>query len=124
MSLKASVRRAGDVAVVDLAGRITLGEGSGLLRTVIKDLINSGQKHILVNLRNVAYIDSSGLGELVGTYSTVTHANGIIKLLQPQEKVRDLLQVTRLQAVFTTFDDEIEALRSFAASSSAGRLFL
>jgi anti-sigma B factor antagonist len=124
MSLKASVRRAGDVAIVDLAGRITLGEGSGLLRTTIKDLVNSGQKNILVNLKDVSYLDSAGLGELVGAYASVTHGDGNIKLLHPQTKVHDLLQVTKLYTVFMTFDDESEALRSFAAAASSGRLFL
>ncbi len=124
MSLQASVRRAGDVAIVDLAGRITLGEGSGLLRTTIKDLVNSGQKYILLNLKNVSYIDSAGLGELVGSYATVTHGNGSIKLLHPQAKIHDLLQVTKLYTVFMTFGDERDALRSFAAAASGGRLFL
>jgi anti-sigma B factor antagonist len=124
MSLQASVRRAGDVAIVDLAGRITLGEGSGLLRTTIKDLVDSGQKYILLNLKGVSYIDSAGLGELVGAYATVTHGNGIIKLLHPQAKIHDLLQVTKLYTVFMTFGDERDALRSFAAAASGGRLFL
>ncbi|HLH17520.1 MAG TPA: STAS domain-containing protein [Bryobacteraceae bacterium] len=125
MSLKANVRRAGDVAIIDLAGRITLGEGSGLLRTTIKDLLAAGQKHILVNLKDVTYLDSAGLGELVGAYASVTNAGGNIKLLHPQSKVHDLLQITKLLTVFVTFDDEHEALRSFAlAASPGGRLFL
>jgi anti-sigma B factor antagonist len=126
MSLKANVRRAGDVAVIDLAGRITLGEeGSGLLRSTIKGLIQSGQRHLLVNLKDVTYLDSSGLGELVGAYASVTNAGGNIKLLNPQAKVHDLLQITKLLTVFVTFDDEAEALRSFAlAANPAGRLFL
>jgi anti-sigma B factor antagonist len=124
MSLKAFVRRVGDVAIVDLAGRITLGEGSGLVRNTIKDLVTSGQKNILVNLKEVSYLDSAGLGELVGAYATVTNAAGSIKLLNPQAKVHDLLQVTKLYTVFVTFDDEEEALRSFAARAGAGRLFL
>jgi anti-sigma B factor antagonist len=123
MSLKAAVRRAGDVAIVDLAGRITLGEGSGLLRSTIKDLVNSGQKNILVNLKDVSYIDSAGLGELVGSYASVTNVSGNIKLLNPQAKVHDLLQVTKLYTVFVAFDDESEALRSFAAAASGGRPF-
>lgn len=122
MSLKANVRRAGDVAIVDLAGRITLGEGSGLVRSTIKDLINSGQKNILVNLKEVTYLDSAGLGELVGAYATVTNNAGIIKLLHPQNKVHDLLQVTKLYTVFVAFDDEAEAIRSFATVAGAGRL--
>lgn len=124
MSLKAAVRRVGDVSIVDLAGRITLGEGSGLVRNTIKELVNSGQKNILVNLNDVSYIDSAGLGELVGAYASVTNMAGNIKLLHPQAKVHDLLQVTKLYTVFVTFDDEAEALRSFAAAANAGRLFL
>jgi len=124
MSLKAAVRRVGDVNIIDLAGRITLGEGSGLVRNSIKELVNSGQKNILVNLKEVTYIDSAGLGELVGAYATVTNMAGNIKLLHPQSRVHDLLQVTKLYTVFIAFDDEAEALRSFAAAASAGRLFL
>jgi len=125
MSLKANVRRAGDVQIVDLAGRITLGEGSGLLRNTIKDLVTGGQKNILVNLKDVTYLDSAGLGELVGSYASVTNAGGNIKLLNAQSKVHDLLQITKLYTVFAAFDDEPEALRSFAvAASGGGKLFL
>jgi anti-sigma B factor antagonist len=124
MSLKATVRRSGDVSIVDLYGRITLGEGSGLIRNTIKDLVNSGQKNILLNLKDVSYIDSSGLGELVGAYASVTNAGGNIKLLHAQTKVHDLLQITKLFTVFITFDDENEAVRSFAAAAGAGRLYL
>src|SRR5690349_9009049 len=95
MSLKATVRRAGDVSIVDLAGRLTLGEGSGLVRATIKEVVASGQKNILVNLKDVTYIGSAGLGELVGAYATVTNMGGNIKLLHPQSKVHDLLQVTK-----------------------------
>jgi anti-sigma B factor antagonist len=125
MSLKANVRRAGDVQIVDLAGRITLGEGSGLLRNAIKELVSSGNRNILVNLKDVTYLDSAGLGELVGSYASVTNAGGNIKLLHPQAKVHDLLQITKLYTVFIAFDDEPEALRSFAAAASGGgKLFL
>jgi anti-sigma B factor antagonist len=119
MSLKAEVRRVGDVSVIDLSGRITLGEGSGLVRSTIKGAVNSGQKNILVNLQDVSYIDSAGLGEMVGSYATVTNMGGSIKLLHPQSKVHDLLQVTKLYTVFIAFDDETEALRSFAAAAGA-----
>jgi anti-sigma B factor antagonist len=121
MSLKAVVRPAGDVAIVDLSGRLTLGEGSGLVRNTIKDLVNSGRKNILINLKDVTYIDSAGLGELVGAYATVTNMGGNIKLLHPQSKVHDLLQVTKLYTVFIAFDDEAEALRSFASAATSGR---
>ncbi len=124
MSTKAAVRQVGDVAIVDLAGRITLGEGSGLVRNTIKDLVNAGQKKLLLNLKEVSYLDSAGLGEMVGAYASVTHAGGAIKLLHPQNKVHDLLQVTKLYTVFVAFDDEQEALRSFAANAAASRLYL
>jgi anti-sigma B factor antagonist len=124
MSLKASVRKVGDVAIVDLAGRVTLGEGSGLVRSTIKDLVNGGQKNILLNLKEVSYLDSAGLGELVGSYASVTHGGGSIKLLHPQAKVHDLLQVTKLYTVFVAFDDENDALRSFAGAAADNRLFL
>lgn len=117
MSLKAVVRNAGDVAIVDLAGRLTLGEGSGLVRSTIKELVSSNRKNILVNLKDVTYIDSAGLGELVGSYASVTNTGGSIKLLHPQAKVHDLLQVTKLYTVFIAFDDEPEAIRSFAAAA-------
>jgi anti-sigma B factor antagonist len=124
MSLKAEVRQAGDVSVVDLAGRITLGEGSGLVRSTIKELVASGRKNILLNLKNVTYLDSAGLGEVVGAYATVTNVGGNIKLLHPQAKVHDLLQVTKLYTVFAAFDDEVEALRSYASAAAGGRLYL
>jgi anti-sigma B factor antagonist len=120
MSLKAAVRRIGDVSIIDLAGRVTLGEGSGLVRSTIKESVNSGRKNILVNLKEVTYIDSAGLGELVGAYATVTNMGGIIKLLHPQSKVQDLLQITKLYTVFIAFDDEAEALRSFATAARSG----
>jgi anti-sigma B factor antagonist len=125
MSTRATVRQTGDVSIVDLAGRITLGEGSGLVRSTIKDLVNAGHKNILLNLKDVTYIDSAGLGEMVGSYATVTNIGGNIKLLHPQAKVHDLLQVTKLYTVFIAFDDEMEALRSFKAAAAAGnRLYL
>jgi anti-sigma B factor antagonist len=124
MSLKAVVRPTGDVSIVDLSGRVTLGEGSGLVRNTIKELVNSGRKNILLNLKDVTYIDSAGLGEMVGAYATVTNMGGNIKLLHPQSKVHDLLQVTKLYTVFIAFEDEAEALRSFAAAAAGGRLFL
>jgi anti-sigma B factor antagonist len=125
MSAKAAVRRAGDVSIVDLAGRITLGEATGLVRSTVKDLVNSGQKQIILNLKDVSYLDSAGLGEMVGAYATVASAGGVVKLLHPQAKVHDILQVTKLYTVFVAFDDEQEALRSFHSGATIGnRLFL
>jgi len=119
MTPKAAVRHSGDVAIVDLSGKITLGDGSGLVRGTIKDLIAAGSRKILVNLQDVSYIDSAGLGELVGAYATVTSQGGAIKLLNVQGKVKDLLQMTKLYTVFATFSDEAAALASFASAASA-----
>ena len=124
MSVKANVRQSGDVAVVDLAGRITLGEGSGMIRSTIKELLAAGRKNILLNLQDVTYIDSAGLGELVSAFASVSNASGNIKLLNVQGKVRDLLQITKLYTVFPAFDDELAAVRSFAETAAAGKLFL
>ena len=85
------------------AGKITLGEGSGLLRTTIKDLVTAGHKAILLNLQDVSYLDSAGLGEMVGSYATVTNQGGHVKLLNVQSKVHDLLQITKLYTVFATY---------------------
>jgi anti-sigma B factor antagonist len=120
MSTKAAVRQSGDVAIVDLAGNITLGQGTGMIRNTIKDLLSAGHKNILLNLKEVGYLDSSGLGELVGAYATVTNMGGRIKLLNAQTKVSNLLQVTKLYTVFVTYTDETEAVRSFAADAAPG----
>ncbi len=113
MSAKVKVRNAGDVAILDLSGRITLGDGSGMVRNSIKELVAGGSRKILVNLHDVTYLDSAGLGELVGSYATLTNLGGHIKLLHPQGKVSDMLTVTKLYTIFTSFTDEDEALRSF-----------
>jgi anti-sigma B factor antagonist len=122
MTLKASVRQTGDVAIVDLAGRITLVEGSGTVRNIIKDLLAAGRKNILLNLKDVAHIDSAGLGELVGGFASVGNAGGQIKLLHVHGRVRDLVQITRLYAVFPAFDDELTAVRSFCGGAAVGKL--
>ncbi len=113
MSLKLTTRQVGDVTVVDAAGRITLGEGSSAFRDTIKGLVNQGQKKILVNLGEVTYIDSSGIGELVSGYTTVSNAGGKLKLLNLTKRVHDLLQITKLYTVFDVFDEEAKALASF-----------
>lgn len=119
MSFKVTVRHTGDVAIVDLAGRLTLGEGSGALRSAIKDLLAQGRKKILLNLKEVSYIDSSGLGEMISSYASVTNAGGRIKLLNTQNRVRDLLTVTKLFSVFEDFADESSAVKSFSGSDAA-----
>ena len=119
MSFKVSVRHSGNVAIVDLAGKITLGEGCGMVRGTIKDLVTAGGRNILVNLKDVTYLDSAGLGELVGSYATITNLGGQIKLLHAQGKVKDLLAVTKLYTVFVAFDDEAAALSSFADGAAS-----
>jgi anti-sigma B factor antagonist len=104
----------GDVSVVDVAGRITLGEGSSALRDLLRDMVSKGQKNILLNLGEVSYIDSSGIGELVSGFTTVTNSGGQLKLLGLNKRVKDLLQITKLYTVFDVHDDEAGAVRSFA----------
>jgi anti-sigma B factor antagonist len=107
-------RVVGDVSVVDVAGRITLGEGASALRENIRGLVAKGNKKILLNLSDVSYIDSSGIGELVSGFTTVTNQGGVLKLLGLTKRVKDLLQITKLYTVFEVFDDEAAAVRSFA----------
>jgi len=103
----------GDVSVVDVAGRITLGEGSSALRETLRDMVSKNQKKILLNLGDVSYIDSSGIGELVSGFTTVTNSGGQLKLLNLNKRVKDLLQITKLYTVFDVHDDEAHAIRSF-----------
>ena len=114
MSVKLTTRQVGDVTVVDVAGRITLGEGSSVLRDAMRDLVSKGQKKILLNLGDVSYIDSSGIGELVSGFTSVANAGGQLKLINLTKRVKDLLQITKLYTVFEVFDDEAAAVRSFA----------
>jgi anti-sigma B factor antagonist len=113
MSLRATHRDAGPVTVVDLSGRIILGDGSALLRTTIRGLLADERRKILLNLADVDYIDSSGIGELVSGYSAVKNQGGDLKLLQLTKKVRDLLQITKLYTVFDVYSDEGSAISSF-----------
>jgi anti-sigma B factor antagonist len=113
---EAAVRHAGPVAIVDLEGRITVGEGCGVVRKTIRDLVNSGARNILLNLRGVSYVDSSGLGEMAGSYVTVAKLGGQLKLVHAQARIDNLLQVTKLYALLVAFNDEAEALRSFDAA--------
>jgi anti-sigma B factor antagonist len=108
------MRQVGDVTVIDAAGRITLGEGSSTFRDTLRDLMAKGQKKLLLNLADVTYIDSSGIGELVSGFTTVTNQGGRLKLLRLTKRVKDLLQITKLYTVFEVYDDEAEAVRSFA----------
>ena len=113
MTMKASTRQVDGVTIVDLSGRITLGEGSVVLRDTIKDLLGKGAKHILLNLGDVSYIDSSGIGELVSAFTTTKNQGGELKLLNLTKKVNDLLQITKLYTVFDVKDDEASAVKSF-----------
>lgn len=114
MSVKLTTRQVGDVTVVDAVGRITLGEGASTFRDTIRDLASSGHKKILLNLAEVSYIDSSGIGEMVSGFTTVANQGGVVKLLNLTKRVKDLLQITKLYTVFEVFDDEASAVRSFA----------
>ena len=112
--MKASSRRVDGVTILDLSGRITLGEGSVVLRDQIRDLLGKSEKKILLNLGDVTYIDSSGIGELVSAFTTVRNQGGELKLLNLTKKVHDLLQITKLYTVFDVKDDEASAVKAFA----------
>lgn len=114
MSIKISTRQVDGVTILDLSGRITLGEGSVQLRDAVRDLLAKGQKKILLNLADVNYIDSSGIGELVSAFTTVKNQGGELKLLNLTKKVHDLLQITKLYTVFDVQDDETSAVGSFS----------
>ncbi|HEX4135970.1 MAG TPA: STAS domain-containing protein [Bryobacteraceae bacterium] len=114
MSVKLNTRQVGDVTVIDVSGRITLGEGSSTLRDALRELVAKGNKKILLNLGEVSYIDSSGIGELVSGFTTVSNQGGTLKLLSLTKRVKDLLQITKLYTVFDVHEDEAHAVRSFA----------
>jgi len=113
MSLTANIRHFGNVAVVDLDGKITLGDNTGILRENLKSLLSQGTKNIVLNMGGVSYIDSAGLGELVGAYTTAANQGGHVKLLNMQTKLHDLMQITKLHTIFAAYTDEQEALNSF-----------
>ena len=110
-------RAVGDVVVLDLKGRVTLGDGDELLKDKVNSLVNRGSKKIVLNLAEVPYIDSAGLGEIVRTYTTVSRQGGSLKLLNLTKRISDLLSITKLLTVFETFDTESEAIKSFQASA-------
>jgi anti-sigma B factor antagonist len=114
VSAKLSPRQVGDVTVIDVAGRITLGEGSSNLREGIRDMVAKGNKKLLLNLGDVTYIDSSGIGELVSGFTSVANAGGQLKLINLTKRVKDLLQITKLYTVFEVYEDEAAAIRSFS----------
>jgi len=107
-------RSRGDVKVLDLRGKLTLGEGDELLKDKINSLIQQGHRKLLLNLEGVPYVDSAGLGEIVRTYTTVSRQGGKLKLLHLTRRIEDLLSITKLLTVFETFDSEEEAVKSFS----------
>ena len=111
--LNINERQAGDVTVLDMSGKITIGEGSVALRTAIRRLLEEGKKRILLNLSGVSYVDSSGIGELVSSYTAINKDGGQLKLLNLTQKLQDLLTITKLLTVFDVYDSEAEALNSF-----------
>ncbi len=119
MSMKATTRQVDSITVIDVSGRITLGEGCTQLRQLIRDLLGKGSKNILVNLADVTYIDSSGIGELVSAFTAVSNQGGQLKLLNLTKKVHDLLQITKLYTVFDVHDDEAKAISSFDKAAGA-----
>ncbi len=111
--MKIETRTVGDIKILDCSGRITLGEGTMVVRNAVRELLKDNEKKIILNLAEVNYIDSSGIGELVSTYTTVTSNGGQLKLLGLTKKIRELLAITKLLTVFEVFDDEQAALGSF-----------
>lgn len=117
--MQASVRAVEDVAIIELSGRITAGAGTLALRELVRSVIESGTKKILIDLHGVGYVDSSGLGELVGTYSSVRNQGGQVKLVSPSKRMQDLLHVTRLSMVFDVQADETSGIQSFRGSAKS-----
>lgn len=113
MSVKLSTRQVGEVTVVDASGRITLGDGASTFRDTVRELVGAGNKKLLINMADVTYIDSSGIGELVSGFTTITGQGGQMKLLKLTNRVKDLLQITKLYTVFEVSDDEASAVASF-----------
>jgi len=115
MSLKVATRELKDIIIIDLSGRLTMGEPCAAIRDEVHDQVGHGYKKILLNLADVSYIDSAGLGELTGAYTSVKNRNGALKLLNLTKKVHDLMQITKLYTVFDVYDDERTALASFGS---------
>jgi len=111
--MKIETRTVGDVHVLDCSGKITLGEGTMAIRNTVKDVLKGGGKKIILNLADVNYIDSSGIGELVSSYTTVTNQGGHLKLVNLTKKIQELLAITKLLTVFQVFDSEKAAIASF-----------
>jgi anti-sigma B factor antagonist len=114
MSVKLNIRQVGDLTVIDVSGRVTLGEGSSAIREALRDLTTKGNKKILLNMGDVSYIDSTGIGELVAGFTSAANGGGTVKLLGLTKHVKDVLQISKLYTVFEAFDNEAQAVRSFA----------
>jgi anti-sigma B factor antagonist len=112
--LNITERQAGDITILDMNGKVTIGEGSVALRNAIRRLLGEGKKKILLNLGSVSYVDSSGIGELVSSFTAVNKESGSLKLLNLTQKIQDLLAITKLLTVFDVYDSESEALSSFS----------
>lgn len=119
MNMKMTARQVGSVSVVDISGKIVLGEESAALRELVRDLLKQGHRQILFNLVDVNYIDSAGLGSLVGAFTSVKKQQGELKLLNLTNKVRDVMQITKLYTVFDISNDEAAAIKSFSVSQKA-----
>ena len=119
MSLTMRTRKSGEVTIVDVAGRIQLGEEAVSLRDALRDLAARSETKVLLNLGEVSYIDSSGIGELVAGFTSVANRGGQLKLLKLTKRIQDLLQITKLYTVFEVYDDEAAAVRSFSAVAGA-----
>jgi anti-sigma B factor antagonist len=111
--MKIETRTVGDVHILDCSGKITLGEGTMAVRNTVRDVLKTGGKKIILNLSDVNYIDSSGIGELVSSYTTVTNQGGKLKLLNLTKKIQELLAITKLLTVFSVYDNEQQAISSF-----------
>jgi anti-sigma B factor antagonist len=120
MSLSIKTRKVDGVVVVDMSGRLTIGEPVLLFRETLRVQVNDGARHFVLNLGDVSYIDSSGLGELVSAYTTVRNKQGDVKLLNLTAKAKDLLQMTKLLTVFDVYDDEAKAINNLKASKTSG----
>jgi len=118
MSVTLTTRESGGVTIIDTSGKLVLGEETNTLRTKIRELVAGGSKRIVLNLADVSYMDSSGLGELIGAHTTVTTAGGEMKLLNLAKRVHDLLKITKLYTVFEAFEDEATAVSSFTVAKA------
>ena len=112
-----SERKTGDVVIVDVSGKVTLGDGGdAMLKDKMSSLVQAGQKKVLLNLADVSYVDSAGLGAIVQAYATLSKNGGALKLLNATKRIKDLLSITKLLTIFQTFDNEADGVKSFGAS--------